>query len=197
MDFMGIIEKVQGLLLTPNDTLPKMKEEKQTMSDIIMYVCVLAVIMFVAYFIGFGIIASWHWISGKLIIKVLFTGIFLVALFVGAVVVVGYIIDMLAPNFEGKKDIISAMKTSAALFTPFFIAGILFILMFRFPWIRWIFYIVALYGVFILYLALPIMMENPEDKTVVYTVVTAIAAFGVSILVFEVLYPRIIMPIFF
>jgi hypothetical protein len=59
------------------------------------------------------------------------------------------------------------------------LAGILYIMPILFPLVL----LVSLYGIYILYLGLPIMMETPKDKVLGYLIVTLLVAFLINIIV--------------
>ena len=88
------------------------------------------------------------------------------------------IIDALAPNFDGEKNQIQALKTAAYTYTASWVAGIAVIV----PWIGWlVVWAGAIYGIYLLYLGLPRTMRCPEDKSVLYTVVIVVIGFVLSI----------------
>src|SRR4029453_14283966 len=88
------------------------------------------------------------------------------------VFVVALIVDALAPTFGGTKSQINALKLVAYSATPGWGAGIATII----PVLGWIVAIIGtLYGIYLLYLGLPVLMKSPEDKTVVYLAVVVAA----------------------
>ena len=91
--------------------------------------------------------------------------------------VLGLIIDALAPTFGGQKNPIHALKVAVYSQTPGWVAGILNI----FPLLGILAFFAMLYGIYLLYLGLPILMRSPEDKAVPYTLVVIVCAIGVFI----------------
>jgi hypothetical protein len=89
----------------------------------------------------------------------------------GMVYVLALIIDALAPNFGGQKNFIQALKVSAFSPTPSWLAGIFSII----PSLGIIGSLLGLYGLYLLYVGLPVLMKVPEDKAVPYIVVVIIA----------------------
>jgi len=91
----------------------------------------------------------------------------------GMTFVLALIIDALAPKFGGEKSSIQAMKTAAYSYTAGWVAGVFLIV----PWIGWLLAIAgSLYGVYLLYLALPHTMKAPLERTVAYTAVVVLIA---------------------
>ncbi len=95
------------------------------------------------------------------------------------VIIFGYIMNMLAPSFSSKQDEIQAIKLVAYAATPGLLAGILYIL----PSISFLVLLAALYGLYILYLGLPVFMETPEDKRIIYLVVAIVVYIIIMVVV--------------
>jgi hypothetical protein len=150
---------------------------------LINYVGVLAAITFIATLIGDIIVYSVLGIYGYggLAIAGAFVGAILAyILYVIGVFVVGIIIKSLASNFRSQPNDINALKLSSYMFTPFFLASIAYII----PIVGgFIAFLGLLYGLYILYKGLPIMMATPQDQQLTYTIVTVI----VSIVVFVII----------
>ena len=71
------------------------------------------------------------------------------------------------------------MKVAVYSYTPGWIAGVLGIV----PALGLIGIVIALYGIYLLYLGLPRLMKNPEEKSIGYTAVVVICAIVVGFLV--------------
>jgi hypothetical protein len=85
--------------------------------------------------------------------------------------VVALIVDALAPTFGGTKSQINALKLVAYSATAGWVASIATVI----PILGWIVAIIgSLYGIYLLYLGLPVLMKCPQDKAVVYLVVVVI-----------------------
>lgn len=104
------------------------------------------------------------------------------------VYVVAFIIDALAPSFDSRKDILSAAKLAVFSFTPAWIGGIFMII----PALGIITLLASLYGLYLLYTGLPVLMETPKEKTLGYFVVVIIVSIVVSLLI-NVL-ARLVLP---
>jgi hypothetical protein len=87
------------------------------------------------------------------------------------VYVVALIVDALAPNFGGTKSQMNALKLVAYSATAGWVASIATVI----PVLGWIVAIIgSLYGIYLLYLGLPVLMKCPEDKAVIYLVVIVV-----------------------
>jgi len=91
---------------------------------------------------------------------------------------VGLTINMLAPMFAGRRNRRQALKTAAYALTPAWLGTALTFL----PLGSVLQLIASLYGIYVLYLGLPLMMRSRPDKTVVYTVTVVACSMLVGIL---------------
>ena len=83
----------------------------------------------------------------------------------------GFVIWKLAPSFGTTTNQVRATRMAAYAFTPAFLAGILYII----PPIGFLVFLGTLYGLYILYLGLPILSNTPKDKVLTYVIVTVVA----------------------
>jgi hypothetical protein len=170
---MDLIEKVKRLLLKPQDTLPVLKAEPEIIQELLKYICILALIPTLAAFIGKAVIGVGIGDWGRFRAPVgyaLITAFILYILTVGSVLLIGLIIDLLAPYFGSSRNYIGALKTAAYSSTPFMLGGVLAI--FSSAVISLLWFIIALYGIYILYLALPVFMESPSEQSISYSIST-------------------------
>jgi len=87
------------------------------------------------------------------------------------VYIIAGVIDLLAPRFGGKKNFPNAMKLSVYSYTPLWLAGIFLLV----PGLNFLL-ILGAYGLYLLWVGLPMMMQAPSERSFVYAiVVTAVA----------------------
>ena len=80
-------------------------------------------------------------------------------------------IDLLAPRFGAEKNFPNAVKLSAYSHTPLWLAGIFLLI----PGLNFLL-ILGLYGFYLLWVGLPMLMKVPNDKALPYAaIVTACA----------------------
>lgn len=165
-----IIERVKSILLTPKDALAAVKTEEMSISVFMKeYVAILAAIPAVAQFIGLALVG--HSVFGRRsFIGTLFYAALFYILSLVSVFVYSKVIDALAPSFNATKNDLNAFKLTVYSWTPAFVAGIFYIV----PGLQVLAMLGGLYGIYILYLGLPVLMESPEEKTVAYTIVSLI-----------------------
>jgi hypothetical protein len=86
---------------------------------------------------------------------------------------------LLAPVFGGKRDLLSALKLIAYSYTPAWLASFLYLA----PDFVLFGILFGFYGVYLLYVGLPILMDSANDEAVTagFAVLIAIAAAAVGI----------------
>jgi hypothetical protein len=97
--------------------------------------------------------------------------------------IVHHVLDFLAPNFGSQKNFGRAVQLVAYSYTPSWVAGIFYII----PALGILALLAGLYGLYLLYLGLPQIMKTPDDKVVIYLVVTIVAVIIVSFILTAIL----------
>ena len=171
-----IVERIKRILLNPLEALRDVKTEDMDTSVIIKdYLVILAAIPAGAWFIGLIGRAPF----GKMLV---FSGL-LYALMIISVFISAKIIEALAANFNSIKSDMNVFKLAFYILVPSFVAGIFNIN----PSLRYLWYLGSLYGVYILYLGLPVLMETPDDKRIAYTAVSAGVIYVVMTILFTII----------
>jgi hypothetical protein len=174
---MTIVQRIKGICLKPKEEWQIIAAETTSTADLLKkYVAPLAAIGAAAGFIGMsfiGVSAFGVSVRVPLVTGLVGAVIGIVAALV-EVYVLGLIIDALAPKFGGEKNSSQALKIAAYSFTPALVAGVLRII----PTLGILAGLASLYGVYLLYLGLP-LMKSPPEKTVSYTLVVVACAIGV------------------
>jgi hypothetical protein len=174
---MNIVDRAKNIILTPKTEWPVIAAEEPNAGQIVSgYVIPLALIPAVAAILGYGLIGRGMYSSFTWGIATAIIG-FIAA--VGGTYLTAFVIDFLAPNFGSQKNLGRAMQLVAYSNTPWWVAGILYIV----PVLGVLAFIAALYGLYIMYLGFPHTMKTPQDKVAVYMVVSII----VLIIVYAVL----------
>ena len=178
----GLVDRAKNILMRPGAEWARIDGEPATVQGLYTgYVIPLAAIPAVASLIGllvFGIGA--FGISYKPSIGSALTGaIVSYLLTLLGVAVLALIIEFLAPNFGGQKNRVQAFKVAAYSGTAGWVAGILNIV----PALGIVAAILSLYGLYLLYKGLPILMKVAQDKALPYTAVVVIAAIVIFIVI--------------
>lgn len=180
---MNLIERAKNILLQPKSEWAVIDAETTSVSALYReYIVPLAAITPLAGIIGMSVVG----------ISVPMMGAYRVPLASGiaqaltsyvltlvGVFIVALIIDALAPTFGGQKNQLQALKVAAYASTPTWLAGVVMIL----PMLGIIILLAALYGLYLLYLGLPLLMKAPQEKAVGYTVVVVVATVVVMMVI--------------
>jgi hypothetical protein len=172
---MNLVERVQSILLKPKATWPAIDAEPADAASLYKnYVMILALIPAVASFIGLSLVGIGAFgMSFRVpVVSGLVNMIVGYVLSLVMVFVLALIIDAMAPTFEGTKSQIGALKLSAYASTAAFVGGIFSLV----PALSAIGALAALYGVYLLYTGLPVLMKCPSDKAIAYTAVVVVCA---------------------
>jgi hypothetical protein len=172
---MDILGRVKGILLTPETEWAKIEPEPGTPAYLFPhYVVYLAAIPPLAGFIGSSVIGVA--VPGGTLRVPLFAGLLgaVIAYLLSFAVVyaVAIIIDQLAPQFKGQRDFANALKVTVYAFTPYWVLGICQMI----GGLRFVGYVGALFGIYLLWLGLPRLMKAPADRAVPYVATVAACA---------------------
>lgn len=178
---MSLVTRAMNMITKPKEEWQVIAAEQPDQGSILTgYALPLALIPAIATFIGFGVIGVggvhlMGWGIGQGVMSLIAT---LVSLFIGAIVV-----NALAPTFNSRQDAGRAFQLVAYSQTPAWIAGILGII----PGLSFLSWIGSLYSIYLLYLGLPIIMETPEDKRIIYMVASFVVIAVIYFVIFSVL----------
>ena len=175
-----IFERARALISKPVETWQAIKSEKVSVQDLfINYAAPLALIPAVSGLIGLSIVGV------RMPTGILVRAPFMEAL---AGAVLGYIfhllgilagiwlVNLLAPYFKSRPDFNSAAKLVIYSMTPVWLLGVISII----PGLG-VLQILGLYAIYLLYLGLPVLMETPREKAIIYTVLIMVAWLLVSL----------------
>jgi len=181
-DGRRLVDRVRQILFSPAEAWPEIEREPATIGGIYrQYLVWLALVPAVASFIGASIIGYQSLgFGGRLGV-----GAGLVQLVVGLVLtlvgvyVVSLVVDWLAPKFGGTANRLAAFKLVAYGSTAALIGGIFAIV----PLLGLLGLLAAIYSIYLLYLGLPVLMKNPPERTLLYTIAVIACAFIVNLLI--------------
>ena|SRR5258708_700852 len=178
---MSLIDRVKNIILTPKTEWPVIDREPGDVPYIFTnYVAILAAIPAICGFIGMSIVGISLPGLGTIRIPVttgLLSAIVGYLLTFAIVYVVALVVDALAPTFSGRKNFESALKVTAYSYTPSWLCGIFLLI----PSLR-VLTILGLYGLYLLWLGLPVLMKSPQDKSLPYTAAVVVCALIVQII---------------
>jgi len=174
----SLIARIQNILLRPVPEWDVIDGEAATVQGLFTgYACILAAIGPVALVIQHLLFLRW-----AIVPIIAIAALSYVTSLIG-VFVIGYIIDALAPSFDGQKNQIQAMKLAVYSYTAAWVAGIFNVL----PVLGILVLVASIYNLYLLWLGLPKLMKSPPEKTAGYFVVTIIAAILVYVVIAAVI----------
>ena len=174
---MNIIERVKNILVTPKTEWDVIAAEQGTVSSVLTtYVLPLALIGALATLIGWGLIGRSYWIVTVKgwDIGIKYAIISLVSVIAGFLITT-FVVDALAPSFGSEKNLNKSAQFVGYSYTPGLLGGILAI----FPSIAWLGALLGLYGIYLMYLGLGPVKKTPEDKKVVYLIISIVVLMAV------------------
>jgi uncharacterized protein YneF (UPF0154 family) len=177
---MSLIDRVKNIILTPKTEWPVIDREPGDVPYIFTnYVAILAAIPAVCGFIGLAIVGVSLPGLGTIRLPVataLLSAIVSYLLTFAIVYVVALVVDALAPTFSSRKNFESALKVTAYSYTPSWLCGIFLLI----PGLSFL-AILGLYGLYLLWLGLPVLMKTPQDKSLGYTAAVVVIAIVIGI----------------
>jgi len=170
---MNLVQRAKNIIISPKTEWEVVANEEPNIQQILMgYVFPLALIPTIATIIGWGAIGILGFTSftyGIAMGLVQLINAFL------SVIIAGFVIDALAGSFGSTKNLGRSIQLVAYSMTPIWVAGILNIL----PAISWLPFLIGLYAIALLYQGLTPLMKTPEDKKVVYLIVSIVVLIAV------------------
>lgn len=182
-DTVGLLERARNILLTPRQEWPRIAPEPTPASSLYVgYVLPLLAFAAAVSFVHTSIIGVSLPFGGSIRIPAL-TGLLQASMGFGmgivGVYIVGLIINVLAPTFSGQRAPGQALKTAAYSLTPALLGSIFALL----PAGSTLLTLLAgCYGIYVLYLGLPLLMHASREKAVGYTAAVVICTILVGIL---------------
>jgi hypothetical protein len=178
----GLTTRIRNILLTPKSEWRVIEAESTSVSKVYSgYVMPMAAFAAVMSFIRLSVVGV-EFPSGQTVRAAVASGLttslltFLTSL--AGLYLVGLVINALASAFGGRPDRRQALKTAAYALTPAWLGTALSFL----PTGSFLQFLAGLYGVYVLYVGLPIMMQAKEDGAGGYASSVVACAVGVGIL---------------
>lgn len=166
MDINKKINQIINLILHPKKSLKDLEKEKVNLFDLIIHLAIVGIPVLIGLFIGH----VWYWhasIHGAFLLAL----ILYIASIIG-VIIGGFILNAIAPNFGVKQDQMQFIKLFSYAATPFLLTGIANI----YPVLPMIVITLtgALYSFYIFYLGIPIFMKIKKEKIMNFFIVSIV-----------------------
>ena len=157
-------------MFTPRSEWPAIAGEPSD-ALAIRYVALLAPIPSVAWLVG-------GWLIGGYtpLLAALAGAVVAYALNFATVFAVAFVVDQLAERFDARRGYSNALRLTAYSFTPVWLAGVALLV----PGASFL-ALLGLYGVYLMWTGLPLMMRTPDRKLLAYAGAIAIGALAIDI----------------
>jgi hypothetical protein len=180
---MSLQTRVVNILARPKQEWPVIAAEATDVAALYKeYIAPLAAIPAIASFIGLtmvGVTVPFFGTYKVGIASALTNAIVSYVLALVGVYVAALVIEQLAPKFESRGSTIQALKLVAYASTPVWLAGVLNMV----PVLGVLAILAALYAIYLFYLGLPVMMNTPQSKVIVYMIVAAVVIIVINVII--------------
>jgi hypothetical protein len=183
----GLISRLKNIVLTPKTEWPVIAPEPTPSAQLfVSYVVPLALLAAVIGFVRMSVLGVSSALGGGFRLPIGAGLTYTVMMFVSAlfgVFVIGLIINGLAPTFSGQRDLRQALKVSAYSLTPALLSSVLALSPVLPTLLQ---FLAGCYGIYVLYLGLPVVMQSAKEKAFGYTASVVICTILIG-LVFGIL----------
>jgi hypothetical protein len=173
---MGVVDRIRNILVTPATEWPVIALEETTVAALYRdYILWLAAIPVVARLIGGSVFG--YYLPGvgtrfpplgrSAVEAIIAYGISLAALYLIALMV-----SWISPMFLGKKDDLNALKLTAYSATPVWLGGLFGLV----PTLSLLQLVASLYGFYLFYIGLPVLMRCPVEKAPIMSAAVILVA---------------------
>jgi hypothetical protein len=172
---VNVAWRVRSILRDPSGAWQEIEREPGDAASLLAgYVAWLALVPAVFGFIGAFVVGAVVPGAGSVrapLMMSLSGAVFGYVASCATVLVLGLVIELLAPLFGGRRDFTNAFKLAVYAYTPVWLAGIFTVA----PGLRFL-GLFGLYGAYILWTGLPVLMKAPEQKVLTFTALTVVCA---------------------
>ena len=178
---MNVALRAKAVLTAPARAWSEIESEPGDAAEVLSgYVAPLALLPALSGFIGaclVGVAVPGIGVVRAPVLDGLFGAILGFVMTCATVLVLALVIRLLAPLFDARRDFDSAFKLAVYSYTPVWLAGVFLLA----PGLRFI-ALTAVYGAYILWVGLPVLMESPSAKAPAYTAAVTVCACALTLL---------------
>ncbi len=174
--------RIVNIIFKPGKTWLEIRNEKMPAKELFStYALTVAIIPAAVQFLKMSVIGTallgFHF-RFPIVSGLIHACFYYVLCIVGVFVVAG-LIYFLAPSFGSRKDFDLAANLALFSVMPVWVGEVLILV----PYVEFMFLFAALYGIVLLYLGLPVLMETPRNQVLMYFIVIMVTGFIVVPLV--------------
>lgn len=177
---MSLISRVTGILLRPAAEWEVIEGEPGQVEALLPYALTLALIPAAATFVGLSVIGLTMWGGATMRLGVVdgfLSAAFGYVLTLALIYIAAAVQNALAPSFDGEKNFDQALKLAVYSNTPYCVVSALTI----FPLLGFAGIAGLFYGVYLNKLGNPVLMRVPQERALLYAVVTFVIVFVIGL----------------
>ena len=177
---MNLAWRVRSILLDPPGAWREIAQDGGDAASLLTgYVALLALVPAIFGFIGACVVGAVVPGAGLVrapVMASLSGAVFGYVVSCATLLVLGLLIELMAPAFGGRRDFTSAFKLAVYAYTPVWLAGIFLLA----PGLRFL-GLFGFYGAYILWTGLPVLMKAPKQKATAFTALAVVCAGALTI----------------
>ena len=175
---MNIVDRAKNILLTPASEWAVIAAETTSVQALFTrYAAILAALPLIGMVL-FGAVLGMGMPIGVMAVVTMAVVTYVVGLTL--LLVIGLIVNAVAPSFGGKSDMTQTMKLLVYSSTPTWLAA----LVSPIPFIGWLLALAAIvYAIYLVYLGVRPVMGVPDQKAIGFTAVTVLIYFVISFVI--------------
>jgi energy-converting hydrogenase Eha subunit A len=178
----GLLARIRGILLSPRTEWPLIERESTSIAQLYSgYAVPLAAFAAVVSLLRMSVIGISMPFGGTVRTPLASASVYAAMTFVAGLVgllLIALVINTLAPTFSGQRNLRQALKTAAYACTPAWIGTALAFL----PLASLLQLLAALYGIYVLYLGLPVLMRSRPERAGSYTAAVVVCTIVLGLL---------------
>ncbi len=173
LDFKSLVNRAKNIIINPEEEWPRIATQQISNKDLILfYVLPLAGIAAIIslFVIWLGTYLAFDFALKVAVLQIVFP--------VLSVLITAILANELAETFNSVKNLSAAFKLIAYSYTPWLLANIIAAISWSLSWVL----IFSLYGIYLLWTGLPVLMNTNEDKRPVYTLTIVVIIFLINLI---------------
>lgn len=172
-DYRFITESAKNIILHPKDEWENISAQKISNKELILFYAVplVAVASLIRLFsVWLGTYLTFSFALKVAVLQFIQP--------VATIVVTAILVNELSETFNSKKNLTSAFKLIVYSYTPWLVANIIASISWSLSWVI----IFGLYGIYLLWLGISVLMNTPEGEKPIYTLAVTVITLLVNLI---------------
>lgn len=173
LDYKTLAQTIKNVIINPKEEWLQIKAAPLSNKEIVL--TVVLPLTLAAAIISLLVIWLGTYLTFGFALKVAIRKLLLPIV---TIVAVAILANELAGTFNSAKNLTASLKLISYSATPWLLAKIIASLIAALSWIT----IFGLYGIYLIYIGLPLLMDTPKDKNPVYTLTIVVLIFAIQLI---------------